>query len=121
MQKLQIIEAIEKMSVLELNDLVKAIEEKFGVTAAAPTAVAGNTEAAAEAKAPTEVSVLLKNAGTNKIAVIKEVCTITGLGLMQGKQLVDKLPAALKEKIKPEEAEEIAKRLKDLGAEVEVK
>lgn len=121
MQKLQIIEAIEKMSVLELNDLVKAIEEKFGVTAAAPTAAAGNTEVAAEAKAPTEVSVLLKNAGANKIAVIKEVCTITGLGLMQGKQLVDKLPAALKEKIKPEEAEEIAKKLKDLGAEVEVK
>ena len=116
----EFISAIEEMSVLELNELVKAIEEKFGVSAAAPVAVAG-VAAAAEEQGPSEVNVVLKAAGANKLAVIKLVREITGLGLKEAKDLVDNAPKAVKEKIDPEEAKAIADKLTEAGAEVEVK
>ncbi len=116
----EFISAIEEMSVLELNELVKAIEEKFGVSAAAPVAVAG-VAAAAEEQGPSEVNVVLKSAGANKLAVIKLVREITGLGLKEAKDLVDNAPKPVKEKIDPEEAKAIADKLTEAGAEVEVK
>ena len=116
----EFISAIEEMSVLELNELVKAIEEKFGVSAAAPVAVAG-VAAAAEEAGPSEVDVVLKSAGANKLAVIKLVREITGLGLKEAKDLVDNAPKPVKEKIDPEEAKAIAAKLTEAGAEVEVK
>jgi large subunit ribosomal protein L7/L12 len=120
MSKEQIIEAIKEMSVLELNDLVKAIEEEFGVTAAAPVAVAGGAggEAAAE---KTEFDLILAGAGDQKIKVIKAVREITGLGLKEAKELVDNTPKALKEGIAKEEAEELKAKLEEVGASVEVK
>lgn len=119
MTKEQILDAIKEMSVLELNDLVKAIEEEFGVTAAAPVAVAaaGPVEAAEE---KTEFDIVLKNAGGNKIAVIKEVRAITGLGLKEAKDLVDN-GGVIKEAAPKEEAEAIKEKLTAAGAEVEVK
>jgi len=116
----EFISAIKEMSVLELNELVKAIEEKFGVSAAAPVAVAG-VAAAAEEQGPSEVNVVLKAAGANKLAVIKLVREITGLGLKEAKDLVDNAPKPVKEKIDPEEAKAIADKLTEAGAEVEVK
>ena len=116
----EFISAIKEMSVLELNELVKAIEEEFGVSAAAPVAVAG-VAAAAEEQGPSEVDVVLKSAGANKLAVIKLVREITGLGLKEAKDLVDNAPKAVKEKIDPDEAKAIADKLKEAGAEVEVK
>ena len=116
----EFISAIKEMSVLELNELVKAIEEEFGVSAAAPVAVAG-AAAAAEEQGPSEVDVVLKAAGANKLAVIKLVREITGLGLKEAKDLVDNAPKAVKEKIDPEEAKAIADKLTEAGAEVEVK
>ena len=116
----EFISAIEEMSVLELNELVKAIEEKFGVSAAAPVAVAG-VAAAAEETGPSEVDLILKSAGGNKLAVIKLVREITGLGLKEAKDLVDNAPKPVKEKIDPEEAKAIADKLTEAGAEVEVK
>ena len=111
---------LEEATILELNDLVKAIEEKFGVTAAAPVAVAA--VAAEEApQGPTEVTVVLKEVGATKVAVIKAIREITGLGLVEAKGLVDKAPSNIKENIKPEEAEEIKKKLMDAGATVEIK
>ena len=104
---------LEEATILELNDLVKAIEEKFGVTAAA-----GDDAAAA---GPSEVTVTLTDVGGTKVAVIKAVREITGLGLVDAKGLVDKVPSVIKENIKPEEAEEIKKKLMDAGASVEVK
>ena len=120
MSKEQIIEAIKEMSVLELNDLVKAIEEEFGVTAAAPVAVAGagGGDAAAE---KTEFDLILAGAGDQKIKVIKAVREITGLGLKEAKELVDNTPKALKEGIAKEEAEELKAKLEEVGASVEVK
>ncbi|OIU72879.1 50S ribosomal protein L7/L12 [Rossellomorea aquimaris] len=119
MSKEQIIDAIKEMSVLELNDLVKAIEEEFGVTAAAPVAAAGGgAEAAAE---KTEFDVVLESAGSQKIKVIKVVREITGLGLKEAKELVDNTPKALKEGISKEEAEELKAKLEEVGAGVEVK
>ena len=115
----EFISAIKEMSVLELNELVKAIEEEFGVSAAAPVAVAA--VAAAEEQGPSEVNVVLKSAGANKLAVIKLVREITGLGLKEAKDLVDNAPKAVKEKIDPEEAKAIADNLTEAGAEVEVK
>lgn len=97
MSKEQILEAIKGMSVLELNDLVKAIEEEFGVTAAAPVAVVGGAGAAAEAE-QSEFDVILTSAGASKINVIKVVREITGLGLKEAKELVDNAPKPLKEK-----------------------
>lgn len=111
---------LEEASILELNDLVKAIEEKFGVTAAAPVAVAAAPAEAAN-QGPTSVSVILSSFGEAKTAVIKVVKEITGLGLVEAKGLVDKCPSPIKENISVEEAEEIKKKLVDAGASVEVK
>ena len=111
---------LEEATILELNDLVSAIEEKFGVTAAAPVAAAPVAEAA-EAAGPSEVTVTLTDVGATKVAVIKAVREITGLGLVDAKGLVDKVPSVIKENIKPEEAEEIKKKLMDAGASVEIK
>ncbi len=115
--KAKFVEELKEMTVLELNDLVKAIEEEFGVTAAAPVAAAGPA-AAAE---PTEVSVVLVSAGTSKIPVVKAVQAITGLGLKDAKGLVDSAPAAIKENIAPEEADQIKAQLEEIGATVEIK
>jgi large subunit ribosomal protein L7/L12 len=118
MTKEQIIEAVKTMTVLELNDLVKAIEEEFGVTAAAPVA-AGVAVAAVEEQ--TEFDVILASAGDQKIKVIKVVREITGLGLKEAKEVVDNAPKAIKEGVSKEEAEEIKAKLSDVGANVEVK
>ncbi|MBF0714902.1 50S ribosomal protein L7/L12 [Gemelliphila palaticanis] len=120
MTKEQILEAIKAMSVLELNDLVKAIEEEFGVTAAAPVAVVGGAGAAA-AEEKTEFDVVLASAGDQKIKVIKVVREITGDGLKEAKEKVDGAPATLKEGVSKEEAEEIKAKLEEVGASVEVK
>ncbi|MCL6454753.1 MAG: 50S ribosomal protein L7/L12 [Alicyclobacillus sp.] len=111
------------MSVLELNDLVKAIEEEFGVTAAAPVAVVGGAAAGAgeEAAEQTEFDVILTNAGASKIGVIKVVREITGLGLKEAKDLVDNAPKPIKEKVNKEEADAIKAKLEEAGASVEVK
>ena len=112
---------LEEATILELNELVKAIEEKFGVTAAAPVAVAAAADAGAAAEGPSEVTVTLTDIGGTKVAVIKAVREITGLGLVDAKCLVDKAPSVIKENVSPEEAEEIKKKLMDAGASVEVK
>ena len=118
-----ILESIEKLTLLEAAELVKAMEEKFGVSAAAPVAVAAAPAAAGEAAADeaSEVSVILASAGANKIAVLKEVRTITGLGLKEAKDLVDGAPKPVKEGIKQEDAEAIKKQLEAAGATVEIK
>lgn len=117
-----ILESIEKLTLLEAAELVKAMEEKFGVSAAAPVAVAAAPVAAAAAEeVVSEVSVILASAGANKIAVLKEVRTITGLGLKEAKDLVDAAPKAIKEGIKKEEAEAIKKQLEEAGATIEIK
>ena len=115
----QILEAIKSMTVLELNDLVKAIEEEFGVTAAAPVAVVAGGAAAAEEK--TDFDVILASAGDQKIKVIKVVREITGLGLKEAKEVVDNAPKALKEGVSKEDAEAIKAQLEEVGANVEVK
>ena len=111
---------LEEASILELNDLVKAIEEKFGVTAAAPVAVAA-APAEAASEGPSSVSVVLSGFGEAKTAVIKVVKEITGLGLVEAKGLVDKCPSPIKENISVEEAEEIKKKLVEAGASVDIK
>jgi len=118
----EVISYIENISVLELSDLVKELEKKFGVTAAAPVAVAaaGGAPAAAAAE-PATVSVILASAGDKKIQVIKVVRELTNLGLKEAKDLVDGAPKPLKEGIKKEEAEEIKKKMEDVGAKVEIK
>ncbi|MBB3909048.1 50S ribosomal protein L7/L12 [Anoxybacteroides rupiense] len=122
MTKEQIIEAVKNMTVLELNDLVKAIEEEFGVTAAAPVVVAGGGAAGGEAAAEkTEFDVILTDGGAQKIKVIKVVRELTGLGLKEAKDLVDNTPKPVKEGISKEEAEEIKAKLEEAGASVEVK
>ena len=123
MNKDQIIEAIESMTVLELSELVKALEEKFGVSAAAPVAVAAAPAAGGEAAAAekTEFDVILKAAGANKVAVIKAVRGATGLGLKEAKDLVESAPAALKEKISKADADALKEKLEAAGATVEVK
>jgi large subunit ribosomal protein L7/L12 len=123
MSKIQtIIDTVKELSVIELSELVKAFEEEFGVSAAAPVAVAvaGGAPAAA-AEEQTEFDVVLANAGANKIAVIKVVREITGLGLKEAKEVVDGAPKTVKEKIENAEAEEIKKKLEEAGASVEVK
>ena len=112
---------LEEASILELNDLVKAIEEKFGVTAAAPVAVAAAPAEAGAAAAPSSVSVILSSFGEAKTAVIKVVKEITGLGLVEAKGLVDKCPSPIKENISVDEAEEIKKKLMEAGASVDIK
>ena len=118
-----ILESIEKLTLLEAAELVKAMEEKFGVSAAAPVAVAAVAAAPAEAAAEeaSEVNVILASAGANKIAVLKEVRAITGLGLKEAKDLVDGAPKAIKEGVKKEDAEAIKKQLEEAGATVEIK
>ncbi|MDY5857245.1 MAG: 50S ribosomal protein L7/L12 [Anaerovoracaceae bacterium] len=117
----QIIEAIKNMTVLELNDLVKACEEEFGVSAAAPVAVAGAAGAAAAEEEQTEFTVVLEAAGGEKIKVIKAVREITGLGLKEAKELVDGAPSNVKEGIEKAEAEAIKKQLEEVGATVTMK
>ena len=118
-----ILESIEKLTLLEAAELVKAMEEKFGVSAAAPVAVAAAPAAAAAADdADAEVSVVLASVPADKkIAVLKEVRTLTGLGLKEAKDLVEAAPKAVKENIKKDEAESITKTLEAAGAVVEIK
>ena len=123
MNSQELIEEIKKMSVLELAEVVKALEEEFGVSAAAPIAVAGAPAGAApaEAEEQTEFDVVLQAAGDKKIQVIKVVRQITGLGLKEAKDLVDNAPNAVKEAITKDEAEEVKGQLEEAGATVEVK
>ena len=122
MNKDQIIEAIESMTVHELSELVKALEEIFGVSAAAPVAVAAAAPAAAEAAAEkTEFDVILASAGASKIGVIKAVREATGLGLKEAKALVDGAPAPVKEKISKADADALKAKLEEAGATVEIK
>lgn len=120
MNKDQIIEAIKAMSVLELNELVSACEEEFGVSAAAPVAAAG-AAAGAAAEEQTEFTVVLAEVGGEKIKVIKAVREITGLGLKEAKELVDGAPANVKEGVEKGEAEAIKTQLEEVGAKVELK
>lgn len=124
MTKEEIISAIENMTVLELAELVKELQDKFGVTAAAPVAVAaapaaGGAEAAESEQ--TEFDVILANSGDQKIKVIKVVRELTGLGLKEAKDLVDNAPKPVKEKVSKEEAEQIKAKLAEVGATVEIK
>ena len=116
----QILEAIENMKVLELNELVKAAEEKFGVSASAPVMMAGGLAGAA-AEETTEIDVILADAGSSKVGVIKVVREITGLGLKEAKDLVDGAPKPVKEGATKEEADQIKEKLEAAGAKVEVK
>lgn len=124
MTKEEILEAIEKMTVLELSELVKAVEEKFGVSAAAPVMMgmmpAGGGGAAAEEE-KNEVDVIIAEVGQQKVQVIKVVKDITGLGLKEAKDLVDAAPKPIKQKITREEAEEIKEKLAAVGAVIEIK
>lgn len=120
----EILEAIEKMSVLELSELIKAIEDKFGVSAAAPVAVAAAGPVAAAAPAEeekTEFDVVLKDVGAEKIKVIKVVRELTGLGLKEAKDVVDGAPSTIKEGVPKEEAEGFVAKLKEVGATAEIK
>ena len=123
----EILEAISSMTVLELADLVKAVEEKFGVTAAAPVAVAaatsagGDGAAAAPAEEKTEFDAVLTEVGANKILVIKAVRELTGLGLKEAKDLVDAAPKAVKEGVTKEEADQVKEKLAEAGATVEIR
>ena len=122
MTREEIIQAIKEMTVLELNELVKACEEEFGVSAAAPVAVAGAVAGgAAAAEEKTEFDVVLASAGSQKIKVIKVVRELTGLGLKEAKEIVDGAPKTLKEGVSKEEAEDMKAKLAEVGAEVEVK
>ena len=122
MTKEEIMQAIENMTVLELSELVKALEEKFGVSAAAPVTVAAAPAAAgAAAEEKTEFDVILTNAGASKINVIKVVREITGLGLKEAKEIVDGAPKAIKEKVAKADADAIKAKLEEAGATVEVK
>ena len=121
MNKEQIIEAIKAMTVLELNELVKACEEEFGVSAAAPVAVAGAAGAAAAVEEQTEFTVVLEAAGAEKIKVIKAVRELTGLGLKEAKELVDGAPSNLKEGVEKAEADAIKTQLEEVGATVVLK
>jgi len=119
-----IIESVEKLTVLELVDLVKALEDRFGVTAAAPVAVTGAPSAGGEAQAEeekTDFTVVLTSFGDKKIQVIKVIREITGLGLKEAKDLVDKVPSNVKESVVKEDAEAIKKKIEDAGGIVELK
>lgn len=121
MDKDQIMEAIENMTVLELADLVKAMEDKFGVSAAAPVAVAAAPAAGAAAAEKTDFDVILKEAGASKINVIKVVRELTGLGLKEAKAAVDAAPNAIKEHVAKADAEAMKAKLEEAGATVELK
>ena len=116
----KILDTVEKMSVLELSQLVKALEDKFGVVAAAPAAVAAPAAGGAEGDEDAG-DVILKSAGDKKIQVLKVVREITGLGLKEAKDMVDAAPKAIKEGLSKEEAEELKKQLEEQGAEIELK
>ncbi|MGN0503830.1 MAG: 50S ribosomal protein L7/L12 [Ruminococcus sp.] len=116
-----IIEELKTLTVLELSELVHAVEDEFGVSAAAAVAVAGPAVAAAAEEEKTEFDVILKSAGANKIAVIKAVREATGLGLKEAKEVVDNAPKAIKEAISKDDAEALKAKLEEAGAEVEVK
>ena len=121
-KSLQILESIKALTILELADLVKAVEEEFGVSAAAPVAVAGAAGAAAPAaEEKTEFDVVLKSFGAKKLDVIKAVREITGLGLKEAKEMVEGAPKTVKEGVSKDEAETVKKALEEAGAEVEVK
>ena len=115
------IEEIKALTVLELSDLVKAIEEEFGVSAAAPIAVAAVAGPAAAAEEKTEFDVILTDAGAGKIAVIKVVRELTGLGLKEAKELVDGCPKAVKTGVSKDDAESVKAKLEEAGAKVEIK
>ena len=115
------IEEIKALTVLELSELVKAIEEEFGVSAAAPVAVAAGPVAAAAVEEQTEFDVILTDAGAGKINVIKVVRELTGLGLKEAKELVDNAPKAIKTGVSKDEAESVKAKLEEAGAKVEVK
>jgi large subunit ribosomal protein L7/L12 len=117
----QILEAIGGMTLLEVMELVKAAEEKFGVTAAAPVMMAGPAAVVAPVEEQTEFNVILADIGANKVNVIKAVRTITGLGLKEAKDLVESAPAAVKEAVSKDDAAKFKKELEDAGAKVEVK
>ena len=118
----QILDAIKEMTVLQLNDLVKAIEEEFGVTAAAPVAIAaGPAGEVAAVEEKTEFDVVLGSFGDNKVAVIKVIRAVTGLGLKEAKDLVEGAPSTVKEGISKDDAEAMKKQLEDAGAKVELK
>ncbi|OAM26278.1 MULTISPECIES: 50S ribosomal protein L7/L12 [Eikenella] len=119
--KEDILEAIGSLTVMELNDLVKEFETKFGVSAAAVAIAAGPGAAGGEAEAKSEVDVILAAAGDQKVGVIKVVRAITGLGLKEAKDMVDGAPKTIKEGVTPAEAEEIKKQLEEAGAKVEIK
>ncbi|MCR5228670.1 MAG: 50S ribosomal protein L7/L12 [Solobacterium sp.] len=119
--KEEILAYLDEATILELNDLVKAIEEKYGVSAAAPVAVAAAPAEAAEAAAPANVTVVLSSFGDSKVGVIKVVRAITGLGLVDAKKLVDAVPSEIKKDVPVEEAENIKKQLVEAGATVEFK
>ena len=121
MTREDIIQAIKEMSVLDLNELVKACEEEFGVSAAAPVAVAGAAVAGEAAEEKTEFDVVLVNAGASKIKVIKVVREVTGLGLKEAKEIVDGAPKTLKEGVSKEEADDMKAKLEEVGATIEVK
>ena len=121
MTREDIIQAIKEMSVLDLNELVKACEEEFGVSAAAAVVAGGAVAGAAAAEEKTEFDVVLTSAGDNKIKVIKAVREITGLGLKEAKEIVDGAPKTLKEGVSKEEAEDMKAKLSEVGATVEVK
>ena len=116
-----IIETLKGLTVLELSELVHAVEDEFGVSAAAAVAVAGPATAAAAEEEKTEFDVVLKSAGANKIAVIKAVREATGLGLKEAKEVVDNAPKTLKEGVSKEDAEAIKAKLEEVGAKVELK
>ena len=124
--KEEVLEAISKMSVMDLVELISEMEEKFGVTAAAPVAVAaapavGDSEDSASGDEQTEFEVILQGIGDNKIAVIKAVRSITGLGLKDAKDIVEAAPKSLKESVSKEEADEMKNQLEEAGASVELK
>ena len=120
-KSLQILESIKSLTILELADLVKAVEEEFGVSAAAPVAVAGAGAAAPAAEEKTEFDVVLKSFGAKKLDVIKVVREITGLGLKEAKDLVESAPKTIKEGLSKEDAEAMKTKIAATGAEVEVK
>ena len=119
--KEDILEAVGNLTVMELNDLVKEFEEKFGVSAAAVAVAAGPAAGGAAAEAKTEFDVILASAGDQKVGVIKVVRAITGLGLKEAKDLVDGAPKTLKEGVSQAEADDIKKQLEEAGAKVEIK
>ena len=115
--KEEIISSLKEMTLLEINDLIKAIEAEFGVSAAAPVAAAA---ASTQAETPTSVKISLIDSGAQKVAVIKAYREVTGVGLMEAKTAVEKVPAKIKDGIKPEEAEELKKKFEAVGAKVKI-